>query len=198
MRNEAFVFVTVVLVVVSALAGYCAGNSLNQGTTITNTAFVPASCSTSVSASNAPGMIRVYKMNPGSLGVICVDYQFASAGNFSFDLGGPICVSMVVSDGLSAVYSCDLELTPSISSFDHVEGQNVTVAYLIQSDKNATGVYWFGGYCDPLMIPIAVGLVPTSVAFPGFPIPCIIDLNSPSGATVAGVTGMNVSLVPYA
>ena len=200
MRDEAFAFVTVVLVVISAMAGYYAGGALNHGTTTTTTtmSFVPASCSTPVSATVPTEMIQVYQMNPGSVAVICINYQFASAGNSSFGLlGGPECVSRAEASGLSPMYSCDLELTPSISSFDHLAGQNVTVAYLIQSDENATGVYWFGGVCSPVLIPFVVGTLPTSLTYPFAPVFCIYMADMPSGATVTGVTGLSVSLVTY-
>lgn len=206
------VVILVALVAVSALAGYYAGNSMSHTTTmttvsvttksVTSTSVVPVSCSTPVNASVPTGMDQVFQMSPGSVGVICINYQFASAGNFSLEAPGGVlyeglnCVVTSSSNG-SPVYSCDLRLTPSISLFDHAAGQNVTVAYLVQSDKNATGVYWFGGVCGPVLIPFAVGKLPASLSYPFFVLGCLFMPNMPSGATVTGVTNMNISLVPY-
>ena len=187
MRNEAFAFVSVILIIASAIAGYYFGSTLRAGTTTTSP-FVPASCSTSVSASSVTGMIQVYQMTPGSAAVICLNYQFQTAGNFSLD--SHFCVTVVVAS------SCALELTPSRQSFDHVAGQNVTFAYLIQADKSVYGVYWLGGVCSPIWIPIVVGRLPTSIEPPP-PSPPFLCIYIGITATVTGVTNMNVSLVPY-
>src|SRR5208337_1528887 len=141
-RRAIAAFATVVLVVVSALAGYYAGTGLNHGATVTTTSIattfvtttsvMPVSCSSPVSASNATGMIQVFKIDPASTGVICINFQFSTTGNFLPNLlfsasGGPICMTKNETNNPYAL-SCDVELFPSISSFNHHAGQSVTVA----------------------------------------------------------------------
>jgi len=193
MRNEAFAFVTVVLVIVSVMAGYYSGDSLNHNATVTTTSYLPISCTTPVSDPTYSGKTQIYQMNPGSVAAICIKFQFASAGNYSFGSDGfPECLSWFGT-------GCDLRFTEQTIQFDlHHPGQNVTVAYLIQSFKNANGVYWFGSGCGPISIPIDVGPLPTYVEFPGIPqAPCIDLFNGAIRATVTGVTNLNISLVPY-
>ncbi|MGP8057694.1 MAG: hypothetical protein ACLP9K_08875 [Nitrososphaerales archaeon] len=199
MRDEAFAFIGVILVVVSGMAGYYAGSSLGHGTTVTTVSLVPETCTSHVDALNASGTIQVFQVKPASVGVICVNYQFSSAGNFSTILSGrqsPVCTTKNETGNQYGV-SCDIELTPSIPWFFHQSGQSVTVTYLVQSDKNATGVYWFGDPCLGIMIPFGIGTLPTYLTYP-FPILyCPVFLGGPSGVTVTGVTGMTVALVPY-
>ncbi|MGD0396995.1 MAG: hypothetical protein ABSB26_08855 [Nitrososphaerales archaeon] len=199
MRNEAFAFIGVILVVVSGMAGYYVGSSFGHGTTVTTVSFVPEACASHVEAPNVSGTIQVFQVKPASIGVICVNYQFSSTGNFSTTLYGghsPVCMTKNETNNQYGV-SCDIELTPSIPWFYHQSGQNVTVTYLVQSDKNATGVYWFGGPCVEIMIPFGIGKLPTHLTYP-FPILfCPYFPDDPSGVTVTGITDMTVALVPY-
>jgi len=199
MRNEAFAFIGVILVVVSGMAGYYVGSSFSHGTTVTTVSLVPEACASHVEALNVSGMIQVFQVKPASIGVICVNYQFSNTGNFSTTLYGglgPACMTKNETNNQYGV-SCDIELAPSIPWFYHHSGQNATVTYLVQSDKNATGVYWFGDPCDDIMIPFVIGELPTHLTYP-FPILfCFYDPSKPSGVTVTGVTDMTVALVPY-
>ncbi|MBI3841283.1 MAG: hypothetical protein HY297_04965 [Thaumarchaeota archaeon] len=209
MRNETFAFVITLLVTVSALGGYYAGSVTTRGivtTTQTTTAYLTSSCSTPVHPSNSSGMTDVYQLAPGSVGVICVDYEFDSAGYYSFASPnfGPLfiseggfsfgaCGSKNKSNGSEASRCSGLKITPSLTAPYHLARQDVTVAYNLQTGANVTGLYWFFiANCDP--IPIAIGPLPKSVPYPF--IYCISISGSPSSETVTGVSNINVALVP--
>ena len=198
MRSEAFALIGVILVIVSGTAGYYVGSSFSHGTTVTTVSSVPERCASRVEALNVSGTIQVFQVKPASIGVICINYQFSSAGNFTTLSGrqSPVCMTKNETNNQYGV-SCDIELTPSISWFYHTSGQNVEVTYLVQSDKNATGVYWFGGSCSDIMIPFVVGKLPTLLTYPFPPLFCPYFPGDPSGVTVTGVTEMTVALVPY-
>lgn len=71
MRNETFAFVTIAVVIVSALAGYYMGSvTTHETVTSTTTAYPVGLCFTPIGPSNATGMTDVYQMTPGSVGLV--------------------------------------------------------------------------------------------------------------------------------
>jgi hypothetical protein len=164
---------------------------------------ISSHCSTPVQPSNASGITEVYVLKPGSVAVICVNYQFHSSGTYSFSTPdfGPLNGSSFQACGPFGSYngtvlaSCRyLSVTSLPASVDHSGPQNVTVAYTIQVAANAKGLFWFFiGSCDPIVL--AIGSAPTSVPGPMF-FGCIMSSEEPGSEAVTGVS--NVSVVEVA
>lgn len=178
MRDKAFAFVVMALAVVGMLGGYVA-------TTITNYR-APSSCLTPVG--NPPtGTVHVYQLSPGAEGVICLNFQLHFTGTYNFSSPESYCIETKVANGCP-----DLEVTPSVSSFYHVAGQNVTVFLTVKAGTNSTGHYAFEfGQCGNPWILVVAGPLPTSI-WMGHPL-CLQHLR---GISVTGVTGFNVADVP--
>ena len=160
-------------------------------------------CSTPVHPINASGIADVYVLAPGSTGVICVSYQFRSSGTYSFSTPdfGPLNGSSFRACGPgdsfngSTLASCrHLSITATPASVVNSRAQNFTVAYTIQADSNAEGLYWFFvGSCDPIVL--AVGSAPASVPAPV--LTCVSSTSGPSGEAVSGVSNVSVVEVPF-
>jgi hypothetical protein len=202
MRNRTFAFVTISLVVVSALTGYLVGLTASHGTIAT--AYSSSPCLSPVSPSNATGMIEVYQMTPESVGETCVNYRFNGAGVYSFvhpDYGpwtsSGFCACgcpPTWANGTQGSLCSNLSITSSEGEFVHFASQNVTVEYTLRAGKNSTGVFWlFIASCRP--ITIVVGALPASVPSPI--LECeIAGANSPSSDAVTGVSNVHVAFVP--
>jgi hypothetical protein len=181
--------------------------SLLQTVTVTTptgrstTISVAGSCSTLVRPSNASGTTDVYQMAPGSTGLICVSYAFQRAGSYSFstaDYGPWLSASSYYACGYgneNVSSRCSaVTITPSISEFTHPAGQNVTVEYGIETNQNASGVFWFFvGPCLPIVL--VFGPIPASVPGTGI-FGCVMSTDAPSSFGVIGVWNMNIVAVP--
>lgn len=164
------------------------------------TTSVGSTCSTPI-RSNATGAIEVYDLAPGSAGLICVSYAFQGAGNYSFSPvgfgpwfpNGSSYADCSIGNLTVIAYCSAISITPSISEFIHPAAQNVTVAYTIQANLNAKGLFlFFIGTCFPIIL--AFGPVPSSVSLPTFL--CISSLAFPISSSVTGVSNFNVVVVP--
>lgn len=159
-------------------------------------------CTTPVQPSNASGTADVYVLTPGTVGAICVGYQFRSSGTYSFSTPdfGPLNGSSFQACGPGGSFNgttlapCEhLSITGIPGSINHSGPQNVTVAYTIRADSDAGGLYWlFIGSCDPVVL--AIGTAPASVPAPV--LLCVSSTQSPSGETVTGVSNVSVAEVP--
>jgi hypothetical protein len=212
----------IVALVMGGLAGYSLGTLNPHVTTVTittttsatvTTAFSGGLCSTPLVYPNGTGVL-VYHVSPGSIGEICVLYEFQSSGNHSFSTVetvnnisvrtyGPL----LISENGSIFGACGstkepirslcagIDINPSVEVFHHIAGQNITVAYTIQTASNATGAFeFFIEGCLPIIL--AVGTLP---AFAPSPIPDTCPEVPPDMASYVAVTGLsNVSpvLVP--
>ena len=215
MRNEALASLLVVAVLAGAGASYFVSEanprtitviSTNTATTITTTTYtLPTFCSTPVNPTTSSGMADVYDILPGSLGTICVEYHFDSAGDWSF--ASPDYGPLYYNNRSSGFYGCSLgssnatlhaicstlKIASSVGEFSHGTDSNVSVAYTISAEKNATGIFWLWiGICDPIYV--AIGAVPASVSGPT--LSCIYITGEPSYETVTGVSSIVVSVVP--
>ena len=160
-------------------------------------------CTTPVQPSNASGTADVYVLVPGSVGVVCVGYQFRGGGTYSFSTpdfgllngsGFQACGPFGSFNG-TALAPCEhLSVTALPAVLNHPGPQNITVTYTIRTDSSAGGLYWlFIGPCDPIVI--AVGSAPASVPAPV--LLCVSSTSSPSGAAVTGVSNISVVEVPF-
>jgi hypothetical protein len=159
-------------------------------------------CSESVLPFNASGM-EVFQLTPGSSGSICVSYGFQGTGTYSFSASfGPLF------NQSDAYYACSYEfnieavanrcsgvrIMPSVPYVINFPGQNVTIAYTVQTNLNATGLFWlFIASCDPVVL--VFGPLPASVPGPVF-LGCVTSLDSPSAVNVTGVSNVSVAAVP--
>ncbi len=200
MRNGTFAFVAVVLVVVSSLGGYYVRSATSNQTV---TMYQSGPCSSPVTAYNATGMVQAFQVFPGSVGLVCVDYRFNSAGSYSFAPPnfGPLtnsefssCSSQNRFNGSVAASCSTIGITSSSAPSQHSAGQTISVVYTIQVGKNASGLFWlFIGNCDP--VTLAVGALPSTIFSPGF-LNCVTVVGAPSSESVTGVSNINVALVP--
>jgi hypothetical protein len=176
-RNKAFAFIGIALAVVGMSGGYVV---------MTATQYrAPGGCSTPV-GSPPSGTVHVFQLSPGTEGAICLNFQLHTTGFYFFSQGS-YCTERSVANGCP-----DLEVAPSVNSFYHVAGQNVTVVLTVRAGTNSTEHYVLDfGQCGQPWILVVVGPLPTSIWL-GYPL-CIPPLTDVS---VTGVSGFNVADLP--
>jgi len=210
MRNGVVASLLVIAVLAGAGAGYLVSEANLRTTTVTSTTTetttisISTLCSTPVAPTTSSGMADVYVVSPESLGTICVNYHFDTAGSWSF--ASPGYGPLYYNPRSSSFYGCGesfnktlaticstLRISASVGEFTHGADQNVSVAYTIAAENNTTGVFWlFIGICDPVYV--AIGPVPASVSGPTQT--CISISGEPSYEAVTGVSNILVSVVP--
>jgi len=208
MKKVVLALTAVVLVIVSAIAGYMAGASASRSATATVATTAPpvtlpsGVCTTPVPRINETGLTEAYQAAPYSIGVICVRYEFQGNGSYSLSpavygpqvgSGGASWVSCKTPDGSTVVLACSaISITPYLPLINHLTNQNITIAYTVRTEANAGALYWFLiGNCE--VIPLAIGFSPDWASPPGFG--CTKALGAPTGVTVTGTWNINVTEV---
>lgn len=226
MKNEALVTLVIVLVAISAVAGYlvraqnqiAASTTRTIETTVTTTTTATAtiqvvedSCAGGATVPQRPigNLTPVLVMQPNSSGSICVTYRTSWGGDpsaFSRVMSSPFLPNgsyhfymYIGNDSITNAFS----ITPTPSSIRPAANMTrVTVVYRVTAHANSKGIYKYSapyGYCDSM--PMAVGYDVSKLKgsyFPPRPFPhsCIASLFVPVSVEVAGINVTYVDIAP--